>query len=154
MAQRTVVQTVSGARLFISAAIPATYDQAGYESTDVPFTEIEEVENLGNHGLVATIVEFTPVKTAFVTKLKGSKNYGTMSVVLGNLPSDAGQAILKLAAESIAHYSIKLQYPDNEIHYMDVLVGSFEYQDGTVNDVERINVQIALCRPPVIVPEV
>jgi len=154
MAQRTVVETISGATLAISATIPATYDQAGYEATNVVFTAIGEVENYGNHGVNKTIVEFTPVDTSVVTKLSGSKNYGTMALTLGYLPSDAGQALLLTASESVAHYSIKLTYPDTEVHYLDVIVAKFEYQDGSVNDVQRLSVDIALTRAPVIVSQV
>lgn len=154
MAQRTVVETISGATLAVSADIPPTYDASGYASTDVAWTLVGEVENYGNHGVVANITEFTPVDTAVVTKLKGSKNYGAMALTLGNLPSDDGQAILKAASESNAHYSVRITYPDTEVHYLDVIVGSFEYVDGAVNDVQKINCSLALCRAPVIVPQV
>jgi hypothetical protein len=146
---RTVVEALAGATLAISATLPETYDQAGYESTDLVFTEVGEIENYGNHGVTATITPFTPVDTATVAKVKGSKDYGNMALMVGNLPSDAGQAIVKAASESNNHYSIKITYPDGEIHYLDVLVSKFEYQDGQVNDVRRISVEFAVCRQPV-----
>jgi len=151
MTARTVVQSIAGATLSISASIPATYDQAGYEASAVVFTAIGEVENYGNHGVTANISEFVPVDTSVVTKVKGSKNYGTMALTLGSIPSDAGQAILETASESNSHYSAKLSYPDGEVHYMDVLVGKKEYQDGAVNDISRIAVDLALCRKPIVV---
>lgn len=157
MTVRTVVQTLSGATLAITATIPETYDTAGYESTDLVFTSIGEVEDHGSHGVQATIVEFTPVDTAVVAKMKGSKNYGQMDCVLGSVPGNSGQALLKTASESNNHYSIKITYPTGtgestpEIHYLDVIVGSFEYQDGTVDDVQRINVSLALTRAPVVI---
>lgn len=151
MTARTEVQSISGATLAISASKPETYDAAGYQSTDLIFTPIGQVENYGNHGVRATITEFTPVDTGIVTKIKGSKNYGTMSLVLGSIPSDAGQVLLTAASESNAHYSAKLTYPDGEIHFMDVLVASKEYQDGAVNDVSKIAVDLAICKKPVVV---
>ena len=151
MAARTVVGTISGATLAISASLPATYDASGYGATTITYTTIGEVENFGNHGVTATITEFTPIATAVVAKMKGSKNYGTMSMALGSIPSDAGQAIITTASESTAHYSAKLTYPDNEIHYLDVLVAKDEYQDGSVNDAMKRSVDFAICRAPVIV---
>ena len=151
MAARTVVGTISSATLAISATLPATYDAAGYGATTITYTTIGEVENFGNHGVTATITEFTPISTATVAKVKGSKNYGTMALMLGSIPSDAGQVILAAAAESNAHYSAKLTYPDNEIHYLDVIVAKDEYQDGAVNDVMKRSVDLAICRAPVIV---
>lgn len=154
MVQRVVVQSLSGAKVGISATIPATFDVAGYDVSSIVFTPIGQVESYGNHGLTAAVTEFTPVDTAVVAKVKGSKNYGTMSLTIGNLPSDAGQAILKTASESNAHYSVEVRYQDNEFHYLDVIVTKLEYVDGAVNDVQKINVDFAICRTPVIVPQV
>lgn len=154
MAARTVVGTISTATLAISASLPATYDAAGYGATGMVYTAIGEIENFGNHGVTATITEFTPISTAVVAKVKGSKNYGTMALMIGSIPSNAGQVIVKAASESNNHYSVKLTYPDGEIHYMDVLVAKYEFQDGAVNDVMKASVDLAICRAPVIVAAV
>jgi hypothetical protein len=154
MTQRTVIESLSGARIGISAALPATYDVAGYDASALVFTPIGEVENYGNHGMSAAVTEFTPVDTAVVAKVKGSKNYGTIALSMANLPSNAGQALLKTASESSAHYSIEIRYQDNEYHYLDVIVSKLEYVDGAVNDVQKLNVDLAICRQPVIVPQV
>ncbi len=158
MTARTNVQSLSGATLAISATRPETFDQAGYESTDIVYSLIGEVENYGNHGVTATITEFTPVDTAIVTKLKGSKNYGTMAMTLGYVPANAGQAIVAAAAESSNRYSVRIQYPagdgeaTGEVHYLDVLVAKNENQDGSVNDVRRLSTDLAICKKPVVVP--
>ena len=151
MAGRTVVGTISGATLAISASLPATYDAAGYGATTITYTAIGEIENFGNHGVTAAITEFTPVSTAVVAKMKGSKNYGTMSLAIGSIPTNAGQVIVLAASVSNNHYSCKLTYPDGEIHYLDVLVAKHEYQDGAVNDAMKLAVDLAICRAPVIV---
>lgn len=151
MTAPTTVQSMSGATLAISAGLPATYDPAGYAATTITYTLIGEIENFGTHGVAATITEFTPVDTAVVTKVKGSKNYGTKSLTLGSVPSDAGQVILDAAAESNNHYSGKLTYPSGAIHYMDVLIAKADYVDGAVNDIQKRTVDLAICRKPVIV---
>jgi hypothetical protein len=157
MAERTNIQSLSGATLAISATRPETFDQAGYESTDVVWSLIGEVENYGNHGVTATITEFTNVADAIVQKLKGAKNYGTMAMMVGHVPGDAGQAIVAAAAESTNRYSFRIQYPagdgesTGEIHYLDALVAKNENQDGTVDDVRRLSTDIAICRRPVVV---
>lgn len=154
MAQRINIQSLSGARIGISAVLPATYDIAGYDVSSLIFTPLGQVETYGNHGMTANVSTFTPVDTATVAKVKGSKDYGTMSLSLANLPSDAGQAILKLASESNNHYSVEVRYQDDEYHYLDVIVTKLEYVDGGVNDVQKINVDFAICRKPVIIPQV
>jgi hypothetical protein len=152
MTARTVVEALAGATIALSATIPATYDAAGYGSTDVVWTLLGEVENYGNHGVTAKIIEFTPVDTSVVTKMKGSKNYGTMGMMMGDLPSDAGQILVKAAAESNNHYSARITYNDGTVHYLDVIVAKAEKQDGSVDDVEKLSVEFAICRRPVEVP--
>lgn len=154
MTARTVVETIAGATLSISASIPASYDAAGYQSTDMIYTAVGEIEDHGTHGVQTTIVEFIPVDTAVVAKMKGSKNYGSKSLTIGCVPGDAGQAILKAASESKNHYSIKIVYPDTVEHYLDVLVKSFEYVDGTVNSVQKVSCVLEVSRAVAIVAQV
>ena len=151
MAARTDIISISGATIAISATLPATYDAAGYGATTITYTAIGKVETYGNHGVTANVSTFTPVDTATVTKIKGHKDYGVMNLVFGSMPTDAGQIIVLAASESNNHYSIKLSYPDGEIHYIDVIVSKYEYQDGSVDDVAKVNVDFQVCRKPVVV---
>jgi len=157
MTARSNVQSMAGTVLALSATRPDTFDAAGYTSTDIIWTSIGQVENFGNHGMTAQIIEFTAVADAVVQKLKGSKNYGTMSMMLGAVPGDAGQVLVEAAAESSNRYSAKLTYPlgdgeiTAEVHYLDVLVASKENQDGAVNDVRKLAVALAVCKKPVVV---
>lgn len=157
MTERTTVQTLLGATLAISASRPATYDAAGYGATGMTYTTVGQIENYGKHGVKAQVPTFTPVATGVVTKLKGSKDYGQMGLTLGCLPSDSGQDLLKTASESTARYSVKLTYPvgegesTGEIHYLEVLVSSFENEDGDANAVRKVSTMLEVCRAPVIV---
>lgn len=149
---RNVVVTPAGAVLSISADLPGSYNSVGYGgSPTLNWTAVGQISDHGSHGVTAAVPEFTPVDTAVVAKTKGSKNYGTKSLTLGNLPSDAGQVILAAAAESTNHYSIKIVYPDGDIHYLDVLVSKFSYDDGSVDNIRKIMVDLAICRVPVVV---
>ena len=149
MAENTVPVTLTGATLAISAVLPATYDAAGYAGTAMVYTLIGEIDNFGNHGGTKTVTEFTDVATGTVTKLAGSKNYGTMSLMMAHVPTNAGQAILETAFESTARYSAKLTYPSGRIHYMDVLISKNENQDGDANAAQKLAVDLAICRKPV-----
>ena len=157
MTAPTVVESLTGAKIYISATLPESYDAAGYQSTDMVWTEITEVETFGNHGGTKTITPFTPIATGVIAKVGGSKDYGTMNLMLGNVAGDAGQALLRTAFEATnTHYSIKIQYDDgaavtDEQHYLDVLVSKFEWQDGDANSVRKIACDLTLCRAPVVV---
>lgn len=157
MTARADIQSNAGTVLSLSASRPATFDAAGYQSTDIVWTPVGEVENYGNHGVTATVIEFTNVADAIVQKLKGSKNYGTMNMTVGYVPGDAGQVILEAAAESPLRYSAKMAYPlgnnevTAEVHYLDVLIAKKENQDGAVNDIRKLAVDMAVCKKPVVV---
>jgi hypothetical protein len=157
MTERTVLQTMSGATVAISATLPESYDAAGYESTDIVWTTIGEIENFGEHGVTANVSTFTAVADAVVKKFKGSKNYGTKNLMLGNLPSDAGQDIVDAAAESQNRYSLRVSYPlgagevTAEKQFFDVLVTKANYVDGAVDDVRKRSVDCEVCRRPVVV---
>lgn len=153
MAERTIIESMAGTTVAISASLPATYDAAGYGATTITYTTVNEVETIGAHGVTANVTEFTPISTAITTKVKGSKNYGNVALTLGYLPSDAGQDIIETAAESNNHYSVKITYQDASIHYLDVLVTKDEIQDGSVNDVQKRSVELAICRKPIVVPQ-
>lgn len=152
-----VVQSLTGAKLYISATLPDTYDAAGYQSTDIVWTEVGEIEDHGSHGGRKTITNFIPVATGDVAKVGGSIDWGNKSLMLGNLAGDAGQALMRTAlANRNTHYSIKILYEDagavtDEQHYLDVLVASFENQDGSADNVRKVAVELAVCRQPVIV---
>lgn len=157
MAEGTVLQTMAGAVVAISASLPATYDAAGYGATGITYTTIGQVEDHGTHGVTANVPTFTAVADGVVQKFKGSKNYGTKTLVLGNLPSDAGQDIVETAVESQNRYSVKITYPTRtgeataEIQYLDVLVTKREYQDGAADAIRKLSVTFEVCRKPVVV---
>lgn len=157
MSEGTVLQTMQGAVLAISASLPATYDAAGYAATAVVYTAIGSIEDHGRHGVKATISKFTAVDDGIVQKFKGSKDYGTKSLQLGHMPSDAGQVILAAAAESKNRYSVKITYPlrageaTPETHYLDAVVASRENSDGQADDVRKLMVDLEICRKPIVV---
>lgn len=157
MTQRTNVQSMELAVLAISATLPATYDAGGYGATTITYTACGQIENFGSHGLTNSVNTFTPVDTGITFKTKGSKDYGKKTIVLGDVPVDAGQVILLAASESKARYSAKVTYPlgegesTPEIHYLDVLITKYEHSDGAVNDIRKATVDLEICRKPVIV---
>lgn len=148
---------MSGALLALSASRPTTFDATGYADTDAiaSWTTVGEVENFGDHGMTAQVLTFTAVADAIIQKLKGAKDYGTMNLVIGNVPSNTGQVLIATASESQNRYSARITYPlgdgevTPEIHYLDVLVASRSFTDGDVNAIRKLAVGLAVCKKPV-----
>ncbi len=154
MAAPTDIQTLAGATLAVSATEPATFDAAGFGSTAMTYTAIGKIEDFGQHGLTRAVQKLTPVDTGVVIKRTGSKDYGNMTLKIGRLASDGGQVILKAASESNNPYAFKLSYAGGttpEIHYLNGVISSFVYNDGTVDTIETITVVLELDHAPVIV---
>lgn len=155
MTARTNVQSMSGATLALSAGRPVTFDSVGYSDTDITWTTVGEVENFGEHGMQSQVLTFTAVADAIVQKLKGSKDYGTMNLVLGNIPANTGQILLATASESQNRYSARITYPlgdgeiTPEIHYLDVLVVTRNFTDGDVNAIRKMACGLAICKKPI-----
>jgi hypothetical protein len=135
---------------YISANLPATYDQAGYAATTVTWTLIGKVQDFPTYGSQRDVTTFKPIAGS-VEKLKGVADYGSGDLNCADVPADAGQIILKAAEASPNHYSMRAIYPDNEIAYFDVLVSSWRLAPAKQGDVMIRTGMINFCKAPVIV---
>ena len=153
MPAHTAPASITDTVYAISASLPATYDAAGYAATGVAFTVIGSVSQFPPSGSKRNVTKFQPIAGA-VSKLKGAPDYGDGDMQMADIPADAGQVILKAAEASANHYSLKVTYPDGEIHYMDIIVSSWELSGGKEGDPLIRTAMIGVCRAPVIVAAV
>lgn len=119
--------TAAGTALAISAATPATFDAAGYGA--LTYTEIGNIEKIGAIGASFAKVEFTPLKGP-KKKFKGSVDYGSLQPSLAHDEADAGQTLLRTAANDLVTlYSFKVTYPDGAKRFFQGRV--FGYPETT-----------------------
>ena len=153
MAAHTFVASYTDAIYAISATLPDTYDAAGYASTDLVYTTIGKVKTFIPYGSKRPINEWAPIRGA-VEYSKGAPRYGSADMTLGDVPADAGQVIMKAAEASANHYSMKITYPDGEVHYLDILVAGWQLvQAGEGVFMERM-CTLSVCKDPVVVAAV
>jgi hypothetical protein len=150
MAAHTAPASFTDTIYAISASLPATYDAAGYGATAMVYTTISEVESFLMYGSKSNINKFSPVKGA-VTKIKGARDYGEGDMVVADIPADAGQVILAAAEVSSNHYSMKITYPDGEVHYLDVIVAGWQMAQSKEGEVMKRTASIGICKKPVVV---
>lgn len=127
--------TAAGTALAISAGHPATQDAAGFVA--LTYTEVGAVEKIGTFGGTFAKVEFQPLKGGKI-KRKGSVDYGTLNPTMALDEADAGQILMRTAANNTANtlYSFKVTRQDGSIIYCEGLVfGMPETIDGadTIN---------------------
>lgn len=153
MAAHTAVATFTDTTYAISASLPATYDAAGYGATTITYTTIGKVQSFPEFGSERPISEFVPISGA-VEYMKGSPRYGQGPMVVGDVPADGGQVILKAADASANHYSMKITYSDGEIHYLDVIVASWRLSSASEGTALTRSATLGLCKAPVVVAAV
>lgn len=122
--------TAAGTKLAISAGAPATEDDEGYEA--LAFTVIGQIEKIGSIGATTAKVEFQPLDGP-KQKHKGSTDYGSLQPSLAHDDVDAGQTLLRTAAEpgNNARYSFRVTFPDGAIRYFSGRVFGYpENVDG------------------------
>jgi len=149
MAAHTAIAGFADTIYAISDDLPAAYSATGYAATGVVFSVIGKVESFPEFGSEQSINAFNGIGGIEYTK--GARQYGQGPMVVGDLPSDAGQVILKAAAATNNHYSMKITYPDGEVHYLDVLVGSWKLSSATESGQLKRTAMLAMCKAPVVV---
>lgn len=150
MAAHTAVASFTDTTYAISATLPATYDAAGYGATGITYTAIGKVQSFLPFGSKRAVNEFRPVSGA-IEFIKGAPNYGAGDMVMADVPADAGQVILKAAEAADEHYSMKITYPDGEIHYLDVLCSGWVLSQSAEGAAMIRTATLNICKAPVVV---
>lgn len=132
----------AGTRVYISATLPATYNEAGYEA--LTWTAIGNIESVGDYGATFDAVTFDPLDTGVRMKAKGVKDNGDITLPFAYDSADAGVVILKAASDSMNDYSFKVVGQDGKADYFAGKVMAFTKSRGAVNDIYRGNATIAI----------
>lgn len=149
-AAHTAVASFTDATYAISASLPATYDGAGYAATTITYTAIGKVSDFIAYGSTRSVNEWIPIAGA-VEYTKGAPRYGTGDIMMGDIPADAGQVILKAAEASANHYSLKITYPDTEVHYLDIIVSAWQLDPAKEGAAMVRKATVSVCKAPVVV---
>ena len=139
------VFTSTGTQYAVSAAVPATYDSAGFLA--LTWTEVAEVTDMGEYGATYEVVSHNPLATKRTIKRKGTVNDGAMALQLGRDPSDAGQLLLiagvdGAAADVVHSHRVTLQ--DGTIQYVTGQIFSYTTNIGASNQIVGAAVTVEL----------
>lgn len=136
------IQSVAGASIALSAALPATFTAAGYDA--LTYTVLGEVTDLGEFGRVYEVIRHNPINTRATRKLKGSFDEGQVPLTVALDNDDAGQILAKTASLSDADYSIRVVDQEGNQYYFLAKVMSFRRRFGTVNNVVSATIMLEL----------
>lgn len=94
--------------LWVSAALPATYDKIGFEA--LTWTKVSEINNIGSVGGTTSVQQHRPVDTGYVVKLAGSQDMGTAEITMAK-HKDVAVTLLQTAFANRQPISVKIVYP-------------------------------------------
>lgn len=116
------------------------------------YTEVGDIEDHGEHGDSAEIVEFTATNDSRVRKSKGARDAGNKTVVVGYNPDDPGQQALVAAEKTNRAYNIKIERDDQidpdtgnpTTDFFRAIISGRRRNDGTSNNIQRITFELAI----------
>lgn len=145
------VRTAAGAKLYIGPVAASTVDsQAEFEA--LAYTEVGEIESIGDFGDQAAATNFTALGDRRVRKIKTTFDAGTLALVLGRDTSDSGQAALIAALAEDDDYAIKITLNDASqgspssptTFYFRGQIQSYTTNIGSADNVVKSNCNIAI----------
>jgi hypothetical protein len=139
------ISALAGAKLFIATGANANSTPANAAAyAALTWTEVKEVESIGQYGDSSTEITFISLSDSRVRKLKGSRNAGNAEVVVANDPLDAGQLAVIAAEATKFTYNFKVEYLDkadandtNSIDYFGAKVLGVAKNGGSADDVSK-----------------
>jgi hypothetical protein len=145
-----------GSRLYMTTAAIAEGIDTEREFSAQEWQEIGLIENFGEFGRVFELASFQAVKDGRTYKLKAGFNDGALNMGFGQDLSDAGQALLKTAAESSSQdnygFRVELNDPPSTVggpttFFFRGLAMSFRTVMGAANAVIKANSNIEVNSP-------
>lgn len=138
------INTAAGSKFFIGSATSTATDTLGEFQADT-YTQVGEVEDLGQIGDSSEEVRFAALNDGRYRKLPGVRDAGTIPVVVGNDPVDAGQlALISAFDNNSLEFNCYIELNDkltlsgeNTKLYFRGRVMSKQLNVGTVNNVVR-----------------
>ena len=124
------------------AATTQDADEAAVKA--LTFVDIGKAENIGSVGGGAEEVTFQSINELYATKMKGTRDSGTMELTMGFDATDAGQLALIAAEKTDGYYGFELEFNDaptggtpSKVHFV-ALVMSVQNSPDSANSVSKL----------------
>lgn len=147
------IYATAGAKLYIGGAMSqksTDFVLADFTTPPQTWVEVKETEGLGSLGDTSEAVTFSGIGDSRTRTIKGVRTAGTMEVVCGIDPADAGQAAIIAAEKTIHDYAFKLVLNDapaggtpSERYFIAKVMSQSEQYDQA-NNVMKLNATLAV----------
>jgi hypothetical protein len=105
-----------GTTLSVSAAAPATYNEAGYEA--LSWTEVQGIQSIGEIGDRSERISVDLLDTGRRVYANGVKDFAPFPVQMIPSSTDAGQVIVVAGNNTDTLHSFMVSYPDGDELYV------------------------------------
>lgn len=105
----------TGVTIEVSATLPATYDDTGYEA--LSWTGCGEVVDVSEIAKAWAVVSHQAVTRAYPEKIKDTYDVADVTLNLAKVTADTGQVILLAGLAAAASYSFQVTLPSGDIAY-------------------------------------
>jgi len=118
-------------------------DQAAWEA--LTYVETLEVESIGSLGDTSNEITFASLSDSRTQRVKGTRDAGTIEIVMGADYADAGQIALIAAEKTDGNYAFKIVFDDapsggtESVRYFLAMVGSANETLDTADNVIKLN---------------
>lgn len=128
--------TFAGTTIGISAGVPATYNEAGFDA--LSYTNIGEITTApGSGGKKFTDVAYSTLDDRATKHLKGTSDQAEQSIAVIDDLTDAGQTLADAALDSDNEYAFKITYNNGDVAYFQALVTGYEGDGGDSNAIRQ-----------------
>lgn len=135
-----------GTVVSVSATIPTTPNQAGYDA--LTFTTISLVSAVPDIGAEQAVNEFVPISTGVPIKRPGAVSLPDFTLTIALTASDAGEAILRTKANAAVTdqklVAIRVVLPNSDVIYFQATVRGFTYQIGDSNAITQAVIPMSM----------
>lgn len=138
------IYATNGARFYIGGTLATkSTDFTEADFTGQTWTEIGETESLGSVGDTSSEITFDSINASRTRRLKGTRNAGTMEIVCGLDPDDAGQLAAIAAERAAGDYAFRVVLSDGVSERMFIAqVGGASEQFDSANSVTKLNLTL------------
>ena len=137
-----MAQTTSGTQIFISNALPATQDKAGYEA--LAWIEVGEVTDIAEFGRTYEEIITNYLNQRRVAKHKGNYDEGSPAITVTRNTGDDGQQACQTALASDDNSAFKILHQNADVDYFEAKVLSYTQEIGAANKTYNASIQLSI----------
>ena len=145
MALAKEAMTGGGSELWVSAALPATWDKAGFEA--LTYTQVGNLVGLDQIGKTYNSTNYEPMSNPEIETLPTNFTMGTPAVTYAyprEATYDDGQAVMDAAVDSQDYHAFKIKMANGTIQYFKSRVLSNTLMIGGVSDIAMVTANLAI----------